>query len=137
MKLSRIWLMGLAVGASVALGTGCSGDPDVDGQTGTGGAITSPGAGGTTTGSGGVGTGGGTTADGGNDAGESGGAANTGGNSASGGGPSGSGGETGEGSGGAAPIDCDSDGAVITYPTLPGAAESPLYTVTANGATQF
>lgn len=35
------------------------------------------------------------------------------------------------------PADCSSEAAVITYPTLPGATQSPLYTVTANGASEF
>jgi polygalacturonase len=34
-------------------------------------------------------------------------------------------------------VTCSSAGAVITYPTLPGATKSPLYTVTANGTSQF
>jgi len=60
---------------------------------------------------------------------------------ASGGAPSTSGGSGGTagsvaGSGGAAPVDCASNG-VITYPALPGAAKSSLYTVTANGTAQF
>ena len=41
------------------------------------------------------------------------------------------------GAGGASSVSCSSADAVITYPTLPGATKSPLYTVTANGASQF
>jgi polygalacturonase len=33
--------------------------------------------------------------------------------------------------------DCSPDGGVVTYPGLPGATKSPLYTITANGADQF
>ncbi|WP_438032541.1 glycosyl hydrolase family 28 protein [Sorangium sp. So ce204] len=141
MNLSHIWVVGVAVGVSLAFGAGCSGTGD-DGGAGTSssGTVSPPGSGGVTSG-GGAGTGGGAGSGGGevggNGAGGSGSATSAGGSTADGGATSGSGGETGEGSGGAAPIDCDSDGAVITYPTLPGAPESPLYTVTANGATQF
>jgi len=41
------------------------------------------------------------------------------------------------GAGGSTTVACSSASAVITYPTLPGATMSPLYTVTANGTTQF
>jgi hypothetical protein len=34
-------------------------------------------------------------------------------------------------------VECTTESAVITYPTLPGASVSPLYTVTANGVSQF
>jgi len=138
MNFSSISLSALAVGVSLAFGAGCSGGTDggppagSGGSTasggsgsGTGGTGTPPGSGGSTA-SGGAGTGGAATATGGS---------SSGGNNASGG--SGSGGDTGGGSGGSTPIDCNSDGAVLTYPTLPGASESPLYTVTANGMPQF
>jgi hypothetical protein len=139
MKLSKVWLMGLAVGVAATLGTGCSGTSDGDGTTGSGGAVLPGGSGGSTTASGGAGTGGGAGPTGGTSAGGSngsGGATNSGGNPGGGGTPTGTGGET-AGSGGSAPIDCDSEGAVLTFPTLPGASESPLYTVTANGQVQF
>ncbi|WP_437543708.1 glycosyl hydrolase family 28 protein [Sorangium sp. So ce367] len=150
MNLSNIRVMGLAVGVSLAFGAGCAGTgDDGGGETSSGGTVIPPGSGGVTSGGvtsggvtsggvtsgGGAGTGGGEV--GGNGAGGSGSASNAGGSAAEGGATSGSGGEAGEGTGGAAPIDCDSDGAVMTYPTLPGAPESPLYTVTANGAAQF
>jgi hypothetical protein len=145
MNLSSIRVMGLAVGVSLAFGAGCSGTgDDGGGETSSGGTVIPPGSGGATAG-GGAGTGGGQVAGngagggevGGNGAGGSGSATSAGGSAADGGATSGSGGEAGAGSGEATPIDCDSDGAVMTYPTLPGASESPLYTVTANGAAQF
>ena len=170
MDLSRISILSLAVGVSMAFGAACSGSDDgVGGGTNTGGTFVHAGAGGTpnsgagsggafvfaggggTTAGGGAataGTGGATAGTGGAAAGTGGAAAGTsaGGSSAgtssggrAGGGDttSGSGGKADGGSGGAAPIACNSDGAVITYPTLPGASKSPLYTVTANGASQF
>ena len=41
------------------------------------------------------------------------------------------------GAGGASSVDCSSTNAVTTYPTIPGATKSALYTVTANGAAEF
>jgi hypothetical protein len=52
-------------------------------------------------------------------------------------GSSATGGVIGTGGAGGATVSCSAAGAVTTYPTLPGATMSPLYTVTANGATQF
>jgi hypothetical protein len=61
-------------------------------------------------------------------------------NPGTGGAAPGAGGATGNG--GAAvdagsTLDCGAAAAVVTYPTLPGAAQSSLYTVTANGTSQF
>ncbi len=42
-----------------------------------------------------------------------------------------------DGGGSPNPAECSAEAGVITYPGLPGASESPLYTVTANGAKQF
>ena len=63
-----------------------------------------------------------------------------GGGSTAGAGRGGSGataGTGGGGTGGSGPVDCASAGAVATYPGLPGAVRSTLYTVTANGTAQF
>src|SRR5438874_259350 len=51
----------------------------------------------------------------------------------------GSGGTAGTGGGGGStpPGDCSSASGVLTYPSLPDAVKSPLYTVTANGTSQF
>src|SRR6185369_13522916 len=166
MDLSKISMLSLGMSAAMVFGAACSGTSDGGGGgTSAGGAFIAAGAGGTTSGAGTGGTGvfaggNGTTGGGaalaggtGGAAGGTGGAVGTGGaaggpsaggtsaGSSSGGhagdASSGSGGKASGGSGGAAPIACNSDGAVLTYPTLPGASKSPLYTVTANGASQF
>ncbi len=49
----------------------------------------------------------------------------------------GNGGAAAGGAGGSTTVSCSSAGAVLTYPTLPGATKSPLYSVTANGVSQF
>jgi len=86
----------------------------------------------TTTGSGGMtGSGGGTSSGG---ATASGGAA--GGATSHGGSGGGAGGNKGGGGSGSM-ADCSAASGVITYPSVPGATKSPLYTVTANGASQF
>ncbi len=46
-------------------------------------------------------------------------------------------GSSSAGAAGSSGGDCSSAAGVISYPKLPGASESPLYTVTANGAAQF
>ena len=111
---------GSSAGGSGGTGTGGSSAGGSGGTTGTGGSSTG-GAGGTTPATGGsgvaVGSGGGGMA---------------GGN----GGGGGSAVPTG-GVGGAPAVSCSSASGVITYPTLPGATKSPLYTVTANGTSQF
>ena len=115
-------------GASASGGTG--GATHTGGSTGTGGASATGGSGGAATG-GSTGTGGASATGG------SGGATHTGGSSGTAG-ASATGGVTGTaGAGGAPTVACSSAGAVTTYPTLPGATMSPLYTVTANGTTQF
>ena len=162
MDLSRISILSLGIGVSMAFGAACSGTGDGGGGgvnaggtfiaagaggtttsgAGTGGTFVSAGVGGTMPG-GGAGTGGtsaagGTgSAAGGTSAGGSSAGTSSGGRAGSGDNTSGSGGKASGGSGGAAPVACNSDGAVLTYPTLPGASKSPLYTVTANGASQF
>jgi hypothetical protein len=143
--------------------TGTGGSTATGGTTGTGGSVT--GTGGTTTGTGGsatggaggghtggtTGTGGSITGTGGASTGGVGGAHATGGaagsNSAGGsggglggmaGGRAGGGGSVvATGGAGGTSVSCSSADAVITYPTLPGATKSSLYTVTANGASQF
>jgi uncharacterized membrane protein len=131
--------------------SGTGGTTHTGGTTGTGGVVATGGAGGSThtggtTGTGGVsatgGTGGsatgGTTGTGGISAtGGNGGATHTGGSSGMAG-ASATGGTTGTGGAGGSPtVSCSSASGVITYPTLPGATMSPLYTVTANGVSQF
>jgi len=134
-------------------GTGTGGSPATGGSNGTGtGGSTTTGAGGTiSTGTGGRtttgagGSAGGTTSGSGGTAGagtgHSGGAAGggIGGATASGGRAGGGGGAVATGGAGGAPStgDCSSASAVITYPSLPGATKSSLYSVTANGTTQF
>jgi hypothetical protein len=144
---------GGSTGTGGTTGTGGSSTGTGGSTTGTGGSIT--GTGGATTGTGGSGGGhtGGTTGTGGSTTGTGGeggvgGAHATGGaagsNSSGGaggmaGGHAGGGGSvvaTG-GAGGTSSVSCSSADAVITYPTLPGATKSPLYTVTANGTSQF
>jgi hypothetical protein len=116
-------------GASATGGTG-GGATHTGGTTGSGGASATGGSGGAATG-GSTGTGGASATGGG------GGVAHTGGASGTAGAPA-TGGVTGTGGAGGAPtVACSSAGAVTTYPTLPGATVSPLYTVTANGTTQF
>ena len=126
---------------------GTGGATHTGGTTGTGGAPATGGIGGAThtggtTGTGGVtGTGGsatgGTPGTGGAPAtGGIGGATHTGGSSGMAG-SSATGGVSGTGGAGGAPVSCSSASGVITYPTLPGATMSPLYTVTANGVSQF
>jgi hypothetical protein len=96
----------------------------------------SGGDGGMTTGTGGI-----TSGAGGNDSGGT----DTGGNATGGASGAGAGGDitgTTSGTGGAtddsgAIANCGAAAAVVTYPTLPGAVQSPLYTVTANGTSQF
>ena len=131
--------------------TGSGGAPGTGGGSGgttvgTGGAASGGSGGkGGTTGSGGSGTGGAATGSGGAAGAGSGGAGGKAGASGSGGGgaggaTSGNGGAAGAGAGGAggsSAVDCSSASGVITFPTLPGATMSPLYTVTANGASQF
>jgi hypothetical protein len=63
-----------------------------------------------------------------------GGAVATGGSSGTGGAPS-SGGSPAQDAG--TPAACGTEAAVITYPDLPGAVKSPLYTITANGKSVF
>ena len=108
---------------------GTGGAAHAGGTTGTGGASATGGNGGSATG-GSVGTGGAPATGG------AGGATHTGGSSGMAG-SSATGGVTGTGGVGGATVSCSSAGAVTTYPTLPGATQSTLYTVTANGATQF
>ncbi len=126
---------------------GTGGATHTGGTTGTGGAPATGGIGGAThtggtTGTGGVtGTGGsatgGTPGTGGAPAtGGIGGATHTGGSSGMAG-SSATGGVSGTGGAGGATVSCSSASGVITYPTLPGATMSPLYTVTANGVSQF
>ncbi|HEX3903531.1 MAG TPA: glycosyl hydrolase family 28 protein [Polyangia bacterium] len=126
------------------------------GTAGTGGGTPGTGGGAAGTGGGSPGTGGGSPGTGGSSAGGAGGAAHPTGGAAgavssggSGGGLGGLGGAAGGhaggaggavstgGAGGAATVSCSSASGVITYPTLPGATKSPLYTVTANGTSQF
>jgi len=150
---------GGAVGSGGATGTGGKGSGGNSGQTGgttgSGGAVSAtggskmtgsggaPGSGGTAAGSGGAGTGsGGTTSSGGaGPGGSSAGGSSTGGRaggSGNGGATSGSGGASaGGGAGGGGSADCSSAGGVITYPVQSNATKSPLYTVTANGTSQF
>ena len=139
--------------------SGTGGATNTGGTTGTGGAISTGGTGGvvSTGGTGGAAHTGGTTgtggapATGGNGGSATGGSVGTGGAPATGGmggathtggssgmaGSSATGGVIGTGGAGGAAVSCSSAGAVTTYPTLPGATQSTLYTVTANGATQF
>ena len=106
--------------------SGSGGTTLTGGQTSaTGGA---PGSGGKTTG-----TGGSNPGTGGSNPGTGGAAPGTGGTTGNGG-ATGSGGATADGGG---TLDCGSAASVVTYPTLPGATQSPLYTVTANGTSQF
>ena len=62
-------------------------------------------------------------------------------NPGTGGAAPGSGGSTGTGGAttgdGGGTVDCGAAASVVTYPALPGATQSPLYTVTANGTSQF
>ena len=121
---------GGSTGTGGASATGGSGGTATGGSTGTGGASATGGSGGTATG-GSIGTGGASATGG------AGGATHTGGSSGTAG-ASATGGVSGIGGAGGAPtVACSSANAVITYPTLPGATMSPLYTVTANGTTQF
>ena len=115
-------------GGAIATG-GTGGATHTGGTTGTGGTPATGGSGGSATG-GSIGTGGAPATGG------VGGATHTGGNSGVAG-SSATGGVTGTGGAGGATVSCSSAGAVTTYPTLPGATMSPLYTVTANGTTQF
>ena len=67
-----------------------------------------------------------------------GGATSMGGANAGGAAPmGGAAGSSSAGAAGSSGGDCSSAAGVISYPKLPGASESPLYTVTANGAAQF
>ena len=147
MKESWVVSLGLATAIGLAGGIGCSSGSDAGGSGGNGGATTHTGgnagtagaaaSGGSNTGSGGStgGTGGTTSA--------TGGAAGTGNSGGSGGGIGGvagagvGGGGAGGSGGSPTTVDCSSSGAVITFPTLPNAVKSPLYTVTANGTSQF
>jgi hypothetical protein len=120
-------------------GTGSGGATSLGGASSTGGGTAKGGA----TGSGGVSNSGGASSSGGGAS--AGGATGSGGTTADGGttaagGATGKGGTTGSGGAtgdGGATLDCGVAAAVVTYPTLPGAVVSPLYTVTANGASQF
>jgi Glycosyl hydrolases family 28 len=117
------------------------------GSTGAGGASSN--GGGPVTGTGGTpgtsggtpGTGGGTPGTGGGTGGGQAGTGNSGGGSGGAAGASGGSGGTVASTGGAAgsapTVDCSSASGVTTFPTLPGAVKSPLYTVTANGTSQF
>lgn len=108
--------------------TGSGGAPGSGGM-GAGSGGTSPGSGGMagSTSSGGSGQGGSSTGGraGGSGTGSGGAAPGTGGSSAGG------------GAGGGASADCSSADAVITFPPQSNATKSPLYTVTANGTSQF
>jgi len=116
-------------GAGGASATGGSNTAGSGGARGTGGAGTggTVGAGGTTAGTGGTA---GMTSPGGAGGG-------AGGMAGARGGAGGTAGVMAGTGGGPATVDCSSAGAVITFPTLPNATKSPLYTVTANGAPQF
>ena len=142
---------------------GCSsGTPAGDGTSGSGGGIMNTGGtsgmtGGSPTGGSNTSGAGGTSATGGGPPGAGGrqgtggaaGAVSSGGfpgsagaaGSAGAGGRIGTGGGAGiaAGGGGGSPstTDCSGAGAVITFPALPNAVKSPLYTVTANGTSQF
>jgi Glycosyl hydrolases family 28 len=153
--LATTLALGGGLGCSSGSGTGSSGSGgSASGGNGSGGTIGSTGGspgtggisatGGTGPGSGGApGTGGHATG------GSGGGVVGTGGTAGAGSGGTGNGGAIGTGgkgggaggsvggAGGAPNVACSSSSAVITFPTLPGATMSPLYTVTANGATQF
>jgi len=116
-------------GASTSGGApGSGGASSSGGMTNTAG-LTSPAGGGGSGGS--TGTGGATSSGGVAGGGTSAGVGGAGGTTSQ------TGGSSGGGAGGSGPVDCSTAAAVITYPTLPGAKESPLYTVTANGAKQF
>jgi hypothetical protein len=153
---------GGAVGSGGATGSGGKGSggssAQTGGTTGSGGVSASGGSkmtasGGAPGSGGGAATGsGGTTGGSGGNAGNagmtgstgSGGAGQAGAGTATGGraGSNGSGGaagasSTGGGAGGATSADCSSAGAVITFPAQSNATKSPLYTVTANGTSQF
>ena len=118
-------------GSGGATGSGGSNPTGSGGTTGTGGGSTGgvSGTGGTTSATGGAG---GQTSSGGTSGTGTGGMA---------GAPAGTGGAAGGtatgGAGGSSTVACSSSAGVITFPTLPGATKSPLYTVTANGVSQF
>jgi hypothetical protein len=161
MRYLSVVLFGLAAAISLVGGFGCSAGSSSGGETGGSGATTytaggpgtagsSASSGGNMTGSSGTpGTGGGGTTGGAAGAGmlPTGGAAGAVSAGGSGGGiiggtagaPAGGGGAAGStgGTGGAPTVDCSTSAAVITFPTLPNAVKSPLYTVTANGTSQF
>ncbi len=122
-----------AAGGSPATGSGgiigAGGGGKGGGSGGSGG--TTMGTGGSTPGAGGSGPGAGGSAG----AGHSGGAGGAGSGGHAGGG--GAAPSTGGAGGGSNTADCSSANAVLTFPTLPGATKSPLYTVTANGVSQF
>ena len=132
-------------------GSNTTGSAGTTGVSGSGGSNTTGSAG--TTGTGGISTGGrggggtggagGTTPTGGTA-----GTANPGGSGGAGGGMGGVGASAGRGGsagstagagggGGTTSVDCSSASAIASYPGLPGAVKSPLYTVTANGTSQF
>ncbi|MFL5307561.1 MAG: glycosyl hydrolase family 28-related protein, partial [Polyangia bacterium] len=144
---------GTPTGSSGA-GTGGSGAPSTGGSSGggagtTGGSATggsNPTSAGGTPGTGGgaggqLGPGGtaGAVSSGGHAGGAAGSVAGTGGAAPGGRAGGGGSGIASGGAGGGPPTsaDCSSAGAVITFPPLPNAAKSPLYTVTANGTSQF
>lgn len=146
MRHSSVVSLGLATAICLAGGFGCSSGSVAGGSggsSGSGGAVTHTGGNSGTAGagaSGGSNTGsGGSTSGAGGTPSATGGAAGTGNSGGSGGGIGGTTGGGGAGGGGGSPttVDCSSSGAVITFPTLPNAVKSPLYTVTANGASQF
>jgi len=125
-------------GSSGMTGGSATGGSDTSGSGGT------SATGGSTAGAGGrLGTGGGVVVSSGGSRGAAGaaGSPSGAGGSAGAGGRIGTGGGAGtaNGGGGGSPTsaDCSSTGAVITFPGLPGAVKSPLYTVTANGTSQF
>jgi hypothetical protein len=120
-------------GGSGAAGSG--GTSGTAGVTGSGGSSTA-GSGGSTGTAGTSGTGGAAGAGTAGVVGSAGAGGGVGGAGA--GGRAGSGGAGGSSAGaGGSSASCSSASAVTTFPTLPGAVKSPLYTVTANGTSQF
>jgi hypothetical protein len=111
---------GVTGGVGGAVGSGGKSTGTSKGGSGNGGSNTGLGTGGATAQTGGAATGG-VTSSGGNVA----------------GGSKATGGVASSGGTGTTTVECAAAAAVITYPTLPGAVQSPLYTVTANGASQF
>ena len=117
---------GTTLGTGGATGTvgsgGASGSGGSDGGIGGTSAVGGAGSGGLMVDTGGIGPGG---------------ATDSGGSPAGGAEPAGGAPADGGTGGSAVPVDCSSEAAIISYPALPGASQSPLYTVTANGAPQF